>query len=51
MYNVKKGKGLRVCLEKRIEAYLADDVVFFSRFEVLLVIDGILHRLDAVERL
>jgi len=37
--------------KKGSSAYLADDVVFFSHFEVLLVIDGILHRLDAVERL
>ena len=31
-------------------AYLADDVVFFSRFEVSLVIDGVIDRLDVFER-
>ena len=36
-----KGKGS--------SAYLADDVIFLSRFEVVLVIDGVLDRGDAFE--
>ena len=36
--------------KKGSSAYLADDVVFLTRFEVLLVIDGVLDRLGAFER-
>jgi len=36
--------------KKGSSAYPADDVVFSTRFEVLLVIDGVLDHLDAFER-
>ena len=36
--------------KKGSRAYLADEVVFLTRFEVLLVIDGVLDRLDAFVR-